>query len=132
MVMQQAQQAQQPVEEPDFHSEPDKAVRRAVERELAPLHEDFLEVRQLKMDAKLRAAHNDYVEVVQDQGFQQWVADSPIRIELFARADRNYDANSAIELISMYKATHPKQSGEDSASSEARQQALSNGQMESG
>jgi hypothetical protein len=44
------------------------------------------------------------MDVVRSEDFQKWVTESPLRIELFARADRNYEVTSAVELLSMYKA----------------------------
>ncbi len=93
-----------PEPEPDFYSEPDKAVRKLVEKELAPVQELLAETRRTKLDSQLRASHEDYMEVVQSDDFQKWVTESPLRIELFARADRNYEVASAVELLSMYKA----------------------------
>lgn len=93
-----------PEPEPDFYAEPDKAVKKLVERELAPVQELIAETRRSKLDSQLRASHEDYMEVVQSNDFQKWVTESPLRIELFARADRNYEVTSAVELLSMYKA----------------------------
>ena len=101
----QLQQNKPPPEpEPDFYSEPDKAVRKLVEKELAPVQELIAETRRTKLDSQLRAAHDDYMDVVRSEDFQHWVTESPLRIELFARADRNYEVTSAVELLSMYKA----------------------------
>lgn len=104
LAMSKQQQAAVPEPEPDFYSEPDKAVRKLVEKELAPVQELIAETRRNKLDSQLRAAHDDYMEVVQSDDFQKWVTESPLRIELFARADRNYEVTSAVELLSMYKA----------------------------
>lgn len=100
----QQQQQVAPEPEPDFYAEPDKAVKKLVERELAPVQELIAETRRSKLDSQLRAAHEDYMDVVQSTEFQNWVTESPLRIELFARADRNYEVTSAVELLSMYKA----------------------------
>lgn len=99
------QQAPEQVEEEDFFSDPDKAVARAIER-----HPKIKEAEQISQQwkvqsaqAKLAQAHPDFTDVVGSQDFQQWVQASPVRIELFARADRQFDFNAANELLSTYK-----------------------------
>lgn len=99
------QQAPEQVEEEDFFSDPDKAVARAIER-----HPKIKEAEQISQQwkvqsaqAKLAEAHPDFTAVVGSQDFQQWIQASPVRIELFARADRQFDFNAANELLSTYK-----------------------------
>lgn len=98
----------QPEADVDFISEPEKAVKQVVHEELAPIQDEVLEFRQMKMDQKLSTAHPDYKQIYATEDFQKWVLESPVRIELFARADRNYDATAGVELFSMYKAMTKK------------------------
>lgn len=101
----QQQQAPESVEDDDFFSDPDKAIARAIER-----HPKIKEAEQLSQQWKVQSAqaklvetHPDFTEVVGSQDFQQWVQASPVRLELYARADRQFDFNAANELLSTYK-----------------------------
>ena len=126
-----SQQPRKPPADEDVFHEPESDVRKLVERELEPYKNDILEARQSKMDTKLKEVHTDYLDIVKENDFQNWVKESPIRIELFARADRNYDYVSGIELFSMYKAMKgmntPREVNDDSR---ARDEALAAGSME--
>ena len=51
---------------------------------------------------KLKTAHPDYLEIVGDPKFQEWVKESPIRTQLYVSA-HNYDLNSANELLGNWK-----------------------------
>ena len=91
-------------EDIDFFDDPDKAVSKAIENH--PKFREFEE--QQKVQAanattqQLQSAHPDYLEVVGDPKFQEWVQESPIRTELYVSA-HNYDLNSAMELIGNWK-----------------------------
>lgn len=92
------------VEEEDFFDDPDKAVNKAIEN-----HPKFRELEESqKVNAatvttqKLEAAHPDYLEIVQDAKFQEWVQESPIRTQLYTSA-HNYDLDSAMELVGNWK-----------------------------
>lgn len=99
------QLADKPKEDPpDFYGQPDQAVRKIVREETAGFKETEAELRKIKMDSELRRVHPDYMEVAQSDGFQKWVVESPIRIELFARGDKNYEAAPVTELMNSYKA----------------------------
>jgi hypothetical protein len=98
---------QQVEEEPevDFFENPQKAVQGQIDK-----HPDVLAARQAGQDFKkmqiqqrLNAEHPDYSQVVNDTGFQEWVKSSPIRLGLYARADGDFDFDSANELLSTYK-----------------------------
>ena len=99
----------QPVkeEEPevDFFENPQAAVRKTVDS-----HPDVLAARQAALDfkkmqiqQKLAAEHPDFAQIVQDQDFANWVKSSPVRIGLYAKADGEYDYDSANELLTTYK-----------------------------
>ena len=91
-------------EEEDFFDNPNKAVSKAIENH--PKFREFEE--QQKVQAaqattrQLEAAHPDYLEVVKDSKFQEWVKGSPIRTQLYVNA-HNYDLNSAMELMGNWK-----------------------------
>ena len=94
-------------EEPevDFFENPQAAVRRTVDN-----HPDVLAARQagqefkkMQIQQKLAAEHPDFGQIVQDADFANWVKSSPIRIGLYAKADGEFDYDSANELLSTYK-----------------------------
>ena len=89
----------------DFDSleEPEK-IKAVLEQELSPIKTELQEARKEKLNAKLQANHPGYMDIVNDSEFQQWVMKSPVRMEMFARADRNFEYEAADELFSTYKA----------------------------
>jgi hypothetical protein len=94
-------------EEPevDFFENPQAAVRKTVDN-----HPDVLAARQagqefkkMQIQQKLAQEHPDFGQIAQDADFVNWVKSSPIRIGLYAKADGEFDYDSANELLSTYK-----------------------------
>jgi hypothetical protein len=94
-------------EEPevDFFENPQKAVQATIDR-----HPDVLAARQagqefkrMQIQQKLVQDHPDYSQVVNDSEFQNWVKSSPVRLGLYAKADGEFDYDSANELLSTFK-----------------------------
>jgi len=99
---------QQPIEESleeDFFADPKQAVNRQVEKHPAVIEarQAALEMKKMKTAQQLSAKHPDFVTIAQDSGFQDWVKSSAIRLNLFAKADAEYDFEAADELLSTYK-----------------------------
>jgi len=117
------------VEEPevDFFEDPQKAIRKTVDQ-----HPDVLaakqatqEFKRMNIQQKLAATHPDFQQVVQDAGFTEWVKASPVRLGLYAKADGEYDFDSANELLSTYKQLKQVQTKQVAAvDNTARQQSL--------
>ena len=90
--------------EEDFFEDPNKAVNSLIEK-----HPKFQEFQQFQAQqqqntskAQLEKTHPDYVDIVQDAKFQDWVQASKFRTNLFQEADSyNYDA--ADELLTHWK-----------------------------
>lgn len=98
-------QAPEEVSEVDFFADPEKAVAKAIEK-----HPKILEAEQLstamkrqQIQAQLSQKHPDFQEIIGSPDFVKWVTASPVRKELFARADANYDFDAADEILSNYK-----------------------------
>ena len=53
--------------------------------------------------AQLQNTHPDFLDIIQDTSFQEWVQGSKVRLELYQRADQQFDFDSANELISTWK-----------------------------
>jgi hypothetical protein len=60
-------------------------------------------MQQLQTQAALAKKHPDFAQVVQDPEFVNWIKASPMRINMYALADAQYDFNAADELISTFK-----------------------------
>jgi len=99
-----AEPEQEAEDEVDFFDDPNQAVNKAINNH--PKFREFEE--QQKVQAaqattqQLETAHPDYLEVVGDPKFQEWVQESPIRTQLYVNA-HNYDINSAMEIIGHWK-----------------------------
>tara|TARA_R110000824_G_scaffold14869_1_gene62970 strand:+ start:4437 stop:5234 length:798 start_codon:yes stop_codon:yes gene_type:complete len=98
----QAQEIQE--EEVDFFDDPNSAVNKAIENH--PQFREFKEQQAKQREAvttqQLKTAHPDYLDIVGDSKFQEWVKASPIRTQLYVSA-HNYDLNSANELLGNWK-----------------------------
>jgi len=90
--------------EEDFFEDPNKAVNSLIEKH--PKFQEFqkfqAQQKQETSKAQLEQTHPDYVDIVQDAKFQDWVQASKFRTNLFQEADSyNYDA--ADELLTHWK-----------------------------
>ena len=99
---------QQPIEESleeDFFADPKQAVNRQVEKHPAVVEarQAALEMKKMKTAQQLASKHPDFGTIASDAGFQDWVKASAIRLNLFAKADAEYDFEAADELLSTYK-----------------------------
>ena len=99
---------QQPIEESledDFFADPKQAVARTVEKHPAVIEarQAALEMKKMKTAQQLASKHPDFGTIAADAGFQDWVKASAIRLNLFAKADAEYDFEAADELLSTYK-----------------------------
>lgn len=92
-------------EEPDFFREPERAVQSIVQNDprLRDLQEQTEILRRQASLNRLEKAHPDYLELVEDDEFQEWVGKSKVRTALMARADASFDFDSADELFSTFK-----------------------------
>jgi len=96
----------EPEEEIDFFENPQEAVNKAIDKHpavQAAKHQARTTNNQAAM-SKLQAKHSDMAEVANDPTFKKWVQASPVRLELYNRADQGYDTDSADELFTNFKA----------------------------
>lgn len=91
--------------EDDFFADPASAVNRQVEKHPAVIEarQAALEMKRMKTAQQLSTKHPDFATIASDAGFQDWVKSSAIRLNLFAKADAEFDFESADELLSTYK-----------------------------
>lgn len=103
--VQAAPQPNEDLSEDEFFANPRSAVAKTVEQHPAVLEakQAALELKKMKTSQMLQTKHPDFAEVVADGGFQEWIKASPLRLQMFQKADVEYDFNSADELLSTYK-----------------------------
>ena len=103
-LQEQMNQPREPLQEVDFYDDPTAAVDRAIEQKMAPLQKQMLEERATQALSAIRAAHGDYDDIVQSEGFRGWMDSSRYRQVLAREAENSLDPQAAIELVNMYKA----------------------------
>lgn len=111
-----------------------KTVQKIVEKKLTPIQKELLELKKEKFITKLSQKHDDFEQIVQDKSFQDWVMESPVRIELFKRADRSFDLNAATELFGVWKEKKkvPEMVEQAAKDAEGRNTAFNQAHMETG
>ena len=89
----------------DFFEDP----RKAIQKELSA-HPDVIAAREatqqfkkMQIQQKLGENHPDFAQIVQDPEFANWVKASNVRMSLYAKADAEFDYDSAHELLSTFK-----------------------------
>jgi hypothetical protein len=89
----------------DFFEDPKTAVQKAVEThpDIIAAREAAQQFKKMQTQQMLQQKHPDFAEVVGDGEFQEWVKASPIRLNMFALADSQYDFQAADELLSTFK-----------------------------
>jgi hypothetical protein len=92
--------------EVDFFEDPKKAVTKTLEQhpDIVAARHATQEMKKMQIQQRLTLEHPDFQNIVQDQGFAEWVKQSPVRLQLYARADSEYDYDSANELLTTFKA----------------------------
>ena len=96
---------QEPEEDIDFFSDPDKAVERAIKNHpsIKAAEAQTQQYKQQTAQSQLQQRHPDMQEILQDGKFVDWIKGSKIRTQLFAQADTQYDYEAADELFTIWK-----------------------------
>ena len=99
------QQTREVEPEVDFFENPQKAVQRTVDShpDIIAARQATLEMKRAQIQQKLAQEHPDFGDIAKNEDFANWVKSSPVRIDLFKRADAEFDYDSANELLSTYK-----------------------------
>jgi len=89
----------------DFFEDPEGAVTQQISKhpDVIAARESAREHQKVTSVSRLEQKHPDMKAIASDPKFSEWIAGSPIRRELFVRADQQYDFDSADELFSQYK-----------------------------
>ena len=88
-------------DEIDFLEDPDRYVRKAVEKHpaIAEAKAQAQQLKQMQFAEKLQKNFPDFQQTVQDPDFAEWVKASPVRLQMYADADTNLNYDSAAELL---------------------------------
>lgn len=99
------QATQEPEEEIDFFSDPDKAVERAIKNHpsIKAAEAQTQQYKKATAQSQLQKRHPDMQQILQDSKFITWIKGSKIRTQLFAQADTQYDYEAADELFTNWK-----------------------------
>lgn len=94
-----------PDEDIDFFSDPDRAVQRAIDNHPKVRQaEEFSSVmRKTNAVQNLQQKHSDMSDILSNPAFGDWIKASKIRTQLFAQADKQYDVDAADELFTLWK-----------------------------
>ncbi len=100
-----APEIEQNAPEVDFFENPQVAVKKAIESDPAvqEAKQVALELKRMKTAQQLASKHPDFGQIANDEGFQEWVKGSKVRLSLYAKADAEFDFEAADELLSTYK-----------------------------
>ena len=120
------QQPQEDINEDDFFADPKAAVAKAIENhpKVRQAEVAAAEMAKSKILQNLQTKHPDFLNIVQDGKFQDWVKASKVRSELFVRADKQFDFDAADELLSTWKDRQGVASQTLTAEKQARSQAI--------
>lgn len=100
-----AQSAPEPeVSEIDFFTDPRAAVAKEIANHptLKAAEQAALEMAKEKAITSLKSNHPKMAETLSDPKFQEWVAKSKIRTQLYQNADQQYDYEAANELLDLW------------------------------
>lgn len=93
------------VEDIDYFTDPQKAVQSQIDAhpairqaQIAATH-----LKQSEVQNRIKSSHPDYLDIASDPSFAEWVQGSKVRLELFGRADQQFDFEAANELLSTWK-----------------------------
>jgi len=105
LTVKQQQQTRDVEPEIDFFEDPQKAVQRTVDShpDILAARQATLEMKRAQIQQKLAQEHPDFGDIAKNEDFANWVKSSPVRIDLFKKADAEFDYDSANELLSTYK-----------------------------
>jgi hypothetical protein len=108
----------------DFFEDPKKAIQKELSShpDVIAAREAALQFKKMQIQQKLNSDHPDFTQVVQDPEFVNWVKSSPVRMGLYAKADAEYDYDSANELLSTFKQIKSVKAQETKVAGEAARQ----------
>jgi len=93
------------VEDVDYFTDPQRAVQSQIDSHPAIVQAQQAAFAMKRAEAmnRVKEAHPDFQDIANDPSFAEWVNGSKVRLELFGRADQQFDFDSANELLSTWK-----------------------------
>lgn len=104
-VKQQAHSTIEDFDENDFFENPKDAIQKLLNNHpsIQQSQQLAVQLRQQETLARLKATHPDFVDIIQKPEFAEWIQKSKVRTRLLQEADKNYDFDSADELLTLWK-----------------------------
>jgi hypothetical protein len=123
-----AQPEPEPVEEADFFVDPQKAVDARIQNHpaLQQAREMAQKLQYAQALATLKQRHPDIEQVMQSEGFKEWVTSNPSRVRRLQNADQTGDVDEADDLISTYKQVTQTVNTAKRAEKQAQKKAVKN------
>lgn len=92
-------------DETEFFEKPKETIQKLLENHpsIKQSQELAAQIKQQEALARLKAQHPDYLDVIKDEKFGEWVSKSKIRLKMLQDADKHYDFDSADELLNLWK-----------------------------
>ena len=89
----------------DFYVDPKQAINRAIENHpsVKQSKEAAVEMKRIETINRLASEFPNFQEVANDDKFIEWIKGSRVRTELLARAEGQFDYDSAKELLSTWQ-----------------------------
>lgn len=100
-----AQSAVDEVDELEFFENPKESIKKLLDNHPSIKQSQQLatQLKQQEVVARLKATHPDFMNIVQDNKFLEWVQKSKVRSRLLQEADKGYDFDAADELLTLWK-----------------------------
>jgi len=120
------QQYVEPEDDIDYFTDPQAAVNRAIENhpKIREAEQYTAQYKKQSSLATLQTKHPDMQDILNDNGFAEWIKASKIRTQLFVQADQQYDADAADELFSLWKERKTVAQQTANVEKQARKQTL--------
>lgn len=124
-------------DETDFLEDPDRYVKKAVEKHPAVIQaqQAALEMKKMQTLNRLQSEFPNLKEVVTDPSFAEWIKSSPVRTKLYVAAETQLDYDSAAELLNTWNVIHSKKEEVEQAkeqNKQARSKALKAATVDTG
>jgi hypothetical protein len=101
----QAHTALEEIDDAAFFENPKETIKQLLDNHpsIKQSQELNVKLKQQEALARLQATHPDFMDIIKDSKFAEWVGKSKVRTKLLQEADSNYDFDSADELLTLWK-----------------------------
>jgi hypothetical protein len=104
-TLKEAKKEEPELDDDAFFVDPKSAVKKAIENHpsIKEAQQASMAMRQQEVLGKIGSKHPNYQDTIQDPAFADWVKSSRIRMEMYARAETQFDYDAADELLSTWE-----------------------------